>query len=340
MKRFLCLASAICMLAACTAAPRALAEGVVSPDGYFEVTMAAADYMDSWAEAASVFALADGEDAPVNSHLFYLHVFVLDDFLALSYDALSSQLFNWHLEDPAGNMYWLNFFTAEETYGQYRDAHAVFRCFEEPSRPAEYAPEDMKLYASSDVPLSLAGVPQDKPLPRAVVTPEPTAAPAYADRLLRLRDGVRKGTLMKKTLGSVPGSPEWPEVWGKVAFAVFESYAEDYDPILSWTNPSYFDSVPGEYLADSLDEADCLVVIWAVYTHVGYYGRIGNSAYRTETNLTVVDLASEEMYATVRVGTEEPPKTVYTDGNHYGDFLAEDALRMAAEKIAGASREN
>ncbi len=329
-----CLLLALCLLTLLAAAPFAGAESVVSPDGRFEVTMAAADYMDNWDEAVGDFTFYDEPTA--GTHRFYLHIFILDELTQYTYDGLSEIFFNWHMEDPDGNMYWLCTYSADKIHDRYREADVVFQCFEERVGSKEFTLEDMKLYMyPSTQAIFLAGVPHDKPLAREVTTPAPTVSPAYADRLMHLVNGVRTGTLAAKT----PSDGSWPKAWGSVALAVFDSEEPDCDPVLSWLDPDDFSMIPKALLADSLDEADHLILIHARHIYTGYYGNTTNSAYRTETNLTIVDLASEEMYPTVLIAVEEPPQTVHEYGDHYGLFRVQDALDTAAEKIAAAREE-
>ena len=85
--------------------PRALADGVVSADGCFEVTPAAADHRDFWEEAASVFAMPDGGDAPVGTRPFRPHGFAPDGSLALSCGALSARSIDRYPEEPPKTVY-------------------------------------------------------------------------------------------------------------------------------------------------------------------------------------------------------------------------------------------
>lgn len=135
----------------------------------------------------------------------------------------------------------------------------------------------------------------------------------------------------KKKLTAGKGQPLWA---GK---AVFACWYEPYDRFLLSSDyvrrlkdfyglPSY-----SSLLADSLENADLLVIINAKYTKTGTYTD-RTSAYQTDTLAYVIELKEKRLFGPYTMASNEAPHVVREGESRSGEFEPETAVKKLSEK--------
>ena len=108
----------------------------------------------------------------------------------------------------------------------------------------------------------------------------------------------------------------------------------------------YFKDVPEEILASGIDDAQTAVIVEEDLTLVGYY-YMGN-AYRTTTNLMVMNTETGELYSSDTIAVNDPPETIevttingiQTPKSGWGEFEIQNALDTALAKIGPVGGED
>ena len=178
---------------------------------------------------------------------------------------------------------------------------------------------------------------------------------------------VAKGTLDDARYAVEPLSYDAPHVYGKLLFANMESGYYDFnipgcveelsffnglsaglfDKVWEYTSPatpeelaSTFGAdsdivsyepreVPAESLADSIDDADVLVVIYNVRTQLGQSSG-DETPYREDTNVVIADLQSDILYAPYTAASLDP----FADSDPY--YYSEGGINIATAQIMEA----
>lgn len=176
-----------------------------------------------------------------------------------------------------------------------------------------------------------------QPVPETTPEPEPTAEPAAQplDPLVPIRDIVDNFDA-----GEIPVRSEKGAYAGKLMIAVENRSGGFY---LVTRDGETFD-VPDEYIADSLDEADTLILIRGEYRNVGSYGTAGGiniAALETTTTVRVFDPNGKFAYAAENICVEQPPETITIRTNQLGiPIVSEGAGTLNAELAIKAIIEN
>ena len=101
----------------------------------------------------------------------------------------------------------------------------------------------------------------------------------------------------------------------------------------------YFQDIPEQVLASGIDEAQVAVIIEEELTLVGYY-YMGN-AYRTTTNLLIMNAQTGELYSSETIAVNDPPETievttingVQSPKSGYGEFEIQNAVNTVLARI-------
>ena len=136
-----------------------------------------------------------------------------------------------------------------------------------------------------------------------------------------------------KKITAGKGEPLWA---GKAVFAVNGSDDEDVPFDLSCDFARHLNDFYGiasysPILAETLEEAEVLVIVDAKYTKEGSYSN-GANAYRTDTRAFVIDLTEKLLFGPYIMASEEPPRVIRSWGDAWGEFMAKDAVKELAEK--------
>lgn len=114
---------------------------------------------------------------------------------------------------------------------------------------------------------------------------------------------------------------------GKIAAVVYTgTNTSSLSPTVSYLNPdsSYFAKLKSNRMADCLEDAGMLLIVWPSYVDAGTYyfnGVISNyHGYTTYTHAAIVDLQTGSVIYKATVATNQPPSTVYSYSNYYGTF--------------------
>ena len=284
------------------------AEAPVIVEDAYKLTFVTADFEDNWAEYA-------GSGAPlpnVSKPQYCLRVYVMDPAATGNYDRLSDQLRGWHMVDPDGNLYDCTSGSYYQTDGLYRDLILIFQRSEPLAENTRYAPGEMLLatqWQGETIPLD--GVPRDTPAVGADPTPPPTEPPYDIQLATGMLYTIKGQSDIRRE--------ETPSLTGKLAVAVYEDW-DDTDPVLSYRDDRFVDGrIPPEYLAQDMDSADMLVLIWPEFEAVGMYNS-GSFAHRCMTRVCVYDIDRFEPILLETVAANDPPQTVNDRETHSGAF--------------------
>lgn len=318
MKKLFALILALCQLA--LAIP-ALAEDPVIVKDAFKLTFVTADFRENWAEYA-------GSDAPspnASKPQYCLRVYVMDRAATDNYNRLSEKLRDWHLVDPDGNIYDSTSGSYYQTDGLYRDLILIFQRSEPLNGKTRYEPGEMLLATEwKGETLSLDGVPQDVPAVGADPTPMPTEPPYDVQWANGLLATIKADIAIRQE--------EAPPLAGKLAVAVYEEW-DDEDPVFSYRDDRFVrDRIPAERLAEDIDSADMIVLIWPEFEAVGMYNS-GSFAHRCMTRVCVYDQNQNEFFLPETVASNDPPKTVYDQKTHSGAFEPFTAVDWIAQRL-------
>ena len=157
------------------------------------------------------------------------------------------------------------------------------------------------------------------------------------------------GLYQKAKTDAAPWSAETPNYDEGLLFATIEDDAVGKTSLEALQNGEDFYQVPKEALAASAEEAKTVVIIEEQLTLVGYY-YMGN-AYRTTTNLILMNAGSGEIYAKDTIAVNEPPETIETTTingaavaqSGYGEFEVQTAVDRILSRIGsgdGASQQS
>lgn len=123
-----------------------------------------------------------------------------------------------------------------------------------------------------------------------------------------------------------------PAYAGKLVIAIYGSGGGDPETSLA-AGTEGFHGVGKEWLADSVKEAETLVIIHRDGESVGFY-RGGGPAIRTKTQITVIDLVRGKAYPTTTAIATEPPTTTRNGlAGASGNYLPEKAMEQLTEKL-------
>ena len=160
-----------------------------------------------------------------------------------------------------------------------------------------------------------AFTPTPKPTntPRVYLTPSPDQQAELTEKMKDIRDSVKAGDTM-------------PTLRGKLFIVVFD--AKDKIKFISssseWARESItninFSRIPEEWLADSYEEADTVILIYREKSQVGAYqwGSIETGkAYAAYTRLAILYRGSVQVYA---AHTAWPPSKKNGKGDAVGDY--------------------
>ncbi len=152
--------------------------------------------------------------------------------------------------------------------------------------------------------------------------------------LFSLYDDVKNGRLQASGSGDAYG--------GKMVFLIAKG-GIDRTSIEALASGEDFYEIPEEQLAETLEEADTVAIVYRDIELAGYY-TMGN-AYRTYTNVAVVDPKSRTLLQKYNVAVNEPPETIEVTtingvpmgGSGYGDF---EDVKAVADVMARAVTES
>ena len=138
---------------------------------------------------------------------------------------------------------------------------------------------------------------------------------------------------------AAPWSGAVPDYTGGLVIASIEDDGVEVNSVSAIRETGAFYDIPPEALAKSWDEAGTVAIVERELTLVGYY-TMGN-AYRTTTNLILMNAATGDLYAKDTIAVNEPPQTIEVQtingaplgGNGYGDFEFETAVSMIAGRV-------
>ena len=168
-------------------------------------------------------------------------------------------------------------------------------------------------------------------------TPKPTATPIPGEKgeVTRLMEQILADEL--KSTGK--SAEDLSAYEGKLAIAVFniDGKVSEYSP----ETKGDFHGIPRDKLADSLGQADRLILVYRTSRMIGYYST-GGAALRAYTRVTAVDLSTGRAYKNVLIVTNDPPKTIKgrVGSGAAGEYEPEKALdfvRGKIEELEGAS---
>lgn len=132
-----------------------------------------------------------------------------------------------------------------------------------------------------------------------------------------------------KKITAAKGQPLWA---GKAVFACLDDERFVLSSEYVRDSREFFGlSSYGSFFADSLEEADLLVIICPKYKKVFTYTS-GFNAYETDTLAYVIELKEKRLYGPYTLASDDPPDVVHKKGHFYGDFKPEEALEKLVEK--------
>ncbi len=122
---------------------------------------------------------------------------------------------------------------------------------------------------------------------------------------------------------------------GKLVFVTIRDDEVVLNSIKKAQTQEDFYSVSADVLATSLEEADAVVIIEEEKEVTGYYQGGGN-AYRTTTNLLMLNPATGALYSNETVAANDPPESINLSNgiNGYGKFEVEKAVDLIMERRA------
>ena len=122
----------------------------------------------------------------------------------------------------------------------------------------------------------------------------------------------------------------------KLVIAVYDS-EDDQTPALSLAGgdedeSGYFSNIPEGWLASSIDEASCIVLVHQTGVKIGSYTS-GLDCIRTLTQISVIDLVDKGAYAPYPAYSADPPYSIRRASEAGGDYKPETAMEELVEKL-------
>ena len=161
-------------------------------------------------------------------------------------------------------------------------------------------------------------------------TPKPTATPIPGEKgeVTRLLERYRADELQ----GAGKSAEDLSAYEGKLVIAVFS-----YDGKLKEYSPETegdFHGIPREKLADSLEYADRVIMVYRTSKQIGYYST-GGAALRAYTRVTSIVTETKRAYKNVLIATNDPPQTIRgrVGAGAAGEYEPEKALEYIRGKI-------